>query len=78
VPAGRNSGVGRLNGKLRDCEGRNSPCSSPVPFPRPFNVGMVVPDPADSRRKKEPYYFDARRGPNAHSATLASHPTTLT
>jgi CRISPR-associated protein Csb3 len=32
-----------------------------------FDVGMVVPDPQDGRKKKEPYYFDARRGPNAHS-----------
>ena len=28
---------------------------------------MVVPDPDKPNNKKEPYYFDARRGPNAHS-----------
>ena len=32
-----------------------------------FNVGMVVSDADDPRKKKEPYYFDARRAPNAHS-----------
>lgn len=39
------------------------------PFLTPdlFNVGMVVTDADDTSKKKEPYYFDARRGPNAHS-----------
>lgn len=32
-----------------------------------FNVGMVVQNPGDPSKKKEPYYFDARRAPNAHS-----------
>lgn len=32
-----------------------------------FNVGMVVLSPDDPGKKKEPYYFDARRAPNAHS-----------
>lgn len=32
-----------------------------------FNIGMVVQNPGDPGKKKEPYYFDARRGPNAHS-----------
>lgn len=32
-----------------------------------LNVGMVVPDPDDPKKKKEPFYFDSRRGPNAHS-----------
>lgn len=42
-----------------------------------FNVGMVVPDPADSNKKKEPYYFDARRGPNAHSRDVGFSPNDL-
>lgn len=32
-----------------------------------LDVGMVVTTPQDSTKKKEPYYFDARRTPNAHS-----------
>ncbi|MCX7665750.1 MAG: hypothetical protein N2112_09400 [Gemmataceae bacterium] len=32
-----------------------------------LNVGVVVYDPQDPQKKVEPYYFDARRCPNAHS-----------
>lgn len=32
-----------------------------------LDVGMVVTTPSDAGKKKEPYYFDARRTPNAHS-----------
>lgn len=32
-----------------------------------FDVGMVVTNPEDQTKKKEPYYFDARRAPNAHA-----------
>jgi CRISPR-associated protein Csx14 len=32
-----------------------------------FDVGMIVYDPEDNSKKVEPYYFDARRAPNAHS-----------
>jgi hypothetical protein len=32
-----------------------------------FNAGMVVFDADDPKKKKEPYYFDARRAANAHS-----------
>jgi CRISPR-associated protein Csb3 len=32
-----------------------------------FNVGMVVTTPGKPTKKKEPYYFDARRALNAHS-----------
>ncbi len=35
-----------------------------------FNIGMVVMNPDDPSKKKEPYYFDARRAPNAHSQDL--------
>ncbi len=42
-----------------------------------FNVGMVVPDPDDGTKKKEPYYFDARRAPNAHSRDVGFAPNDL-
>jgi CRISPR-associated protein Csb3 len=32
-----------------------------------FNEGGVVASPDDPEKKKEPYYFDARRAPNAHA-----------
>jgi CRISPR-associated protein Csb3 len=32
-----------------------------------FNEGGVVANPDDPGKKKEPYYFDARRAPNAHA-----------
>jgi CRISPR-associated protein Csx14 len=32
-----------------------------------LDIGMVVTTPQDGGKKKEPYYFDARRTPNAHS-----------
>jgi hypothetical protein len=32
-----------------------------------FDIGMVVTTPDDPSKKKEPYYFDSRRTPNAHS-----------
>ena len=32
-----------------------------------FDVGMVVRNAGDPDKKKEPYYYDARRAPNAHS-----------
>jgi len=42
-----------------------------------FDVGMVVTVPDDSGKKKEPYYFDARRTPNAHSRDVGFSPNTL-
>jgi CRISPR-associated protein Csb3 len=42
-----------------------------------FNVAMVAPDPTDSKKKKEPYYFDARRCPNAHSRDVGFSPNDL-
>jgi CRISPR-associated protein Csb3 len=42
-----------------------------------FNVGMVVPDPGNRKKKKEPFYFDARRGPNAHSRDVGFSPNDL-
>lgn len=35
-----------------------------------FDVGIVVTTPDDASKKKEPYYFDARRTPNAHSRDI--------
>jgi CRISPR-associated protein Csb3 len=32
-----------------------------------LQIGMVVRNPDDATKKREPYYFDARRAPNAHS-----------
>ncbi|HEX3151349.1 MAG TPA: hypothetical protein VHR66_24940 [Gemmataceae bacterium] len=32
-----------------------------------LNVGLIVYEPGDPNKKVEPYYFDARRAPNAHS-----------
>jgi CRISPR-associated protein Csx14 len=42
-----------------------------------FNVGLVAYDPEDSDKKVEPYYFDARRGPNAHSRDVGFSPNDL-
>jgi CRISPR-associated protein Csx14 len=42
-----------------------------------FNVGMVVRDPSDPDKKVEPFYFDARRGPNAHSRDVGFSPNDL-
>lgn len=40
-----------------------------VKFTKPtlFDTGGVVYDPENPEKKVEPFYFDARRGPNAHS-----------
>ncbi len=42
-----------------------------------LNVGMVAFDPDDSEKKVEPFYFDARRGPNAHSRDVGFAPNDL-
>lgn len=42
-----------------------------------FNVGMVVRNPDDPTKKKEPYYYDARRAPNAHSRDVGFAPNDL-
>jgi CRISPR-associated protein Csx14 len=41
-----------------------------------FNVGMVVTT-EETGKKKEPYYFDARRAPNAHSRDVGFSPNDL-
>lgn len=35
-----------------------------------FNIGMVVQSSTEPSKKKEPYYYDARRAPNAHSRDI--------
>ncbi len=42
-----------------------------------FDVGVIAYDPGDPRKKVEPYYFDARRGPNAHSRDVGFSPNDL-
>jgi hypothetical protein len=42
-----------------------------------FNAGMVVMNSLDPAKKKEPYYFDARRAPNAHSRDVGFSPNDL-
>lgn len=42
-----------------------------------FDVGQVVPDPSDATKKVEPFYFDARRAPNAHSRDVGFSPDAL-
>lgn len=43
-----------------------------------FNIGMAVRTPGTTgTKKKEPYYFDARRAPNAHSRDIGFAPNDL-
>ena len=42
-----------------------------------FDIGMVAFDPDDLEKKVEPFYFDARRGPNAHSRDVGFAPNDL-
>lgn len=42
-----------------------------------FKIGMVVTNPHNKKKKKEPYYFDARRTPNAHSRDVGFSPNDL-
>ena len=42
-----------------------------------LDIGMVVTTPQDPEKKKEPYYFDARRTPNAHSRDVGFSPNDL-
>jgi len=45
--------------------------------PNLFNVGVIAYDPDNTEKKVEPYYFDARRGPNAHSRDVGFSPNDL-
>lgn len=42
-----------------------------------LDVGMVAYDPDAPDKKVEPFYFDARRGPNAHSRDVGFAPNDL-
>jgi CRISPR-associated protein Csb3 len=42
-----------------------------------FDVSCVVYDPDDADKKVEPFYFDARRAPNAHSRDVGFSPNDL-
>lgn len=42
-----------------------------------LNAGTVAFDPDDPEKKVEPFYFDARRGPNAHSRDVGFAPNDL-
>jgi hypothetical protein len=42
-----------------------------------LNIGMVAFDPDDLEKKVEPFYFDARRGPNSHSRDVGFAPNDL-
>lgn len=42
-----------------------------------LDVGTIAYDPMDPETKVEPYYFDARRGPNAHSRDVGFSPNAL-
>ncbi|MBV9945919.1 MAG: hypothetical protein JOZ69_03630 [Myxococcales bacterium] len=42
-----------------------------------FDIGRVVYDPGEPTKKVEPYYFDARRAPNAHSRDVGFSPNDL-
>jgi hypothetical protein len=42
-----------------------------------FNVGLIAYDPDDIKKKVEPFYFDSRRGPNAHSRDVGFSPNDL-
>jgi CRISPR-associated protein Csb3 len=45
--------------------------------PNLFEVGLIAYDPENPEKKVEPYYFDARRGPNAHSRDVGFSPNDL-
>jgi hypothetical protein len=42
-----------------------------------FNIGQVVRDIDEPSKKREPFYFDARRAPNAHSRDIGFSPNSL-
>ena len=42
-----------------------------------FDVGVIAYDPDNPDKKVEPFYFDARRGPNAHSRDVGFSPNDL-
>jgi CRISPR-associated protein Csb3 len=42
-----------------------------------FDVGVIAYDPVNPTKKVEPFYFDSRRGPNAHSRDVGFSPNDL-
>ena len=52
-------------------------CSPDFRTPDLFEIGVVVTTAQDAGKKKEPYYFDARRAPNAHSRDIGFSPNDL-
>ncbi|WP_437590413.1 hypothetical protein [Sorangium sp. So ce1000] len=42
-----------------------------------FDRGLIVYDPDEPTKKVEPFYFDARRAPNAHSRDVGFSPNDL-
>lgn len=42
-----------------------------------FDVGVIAYDPDNLAKKVEPFYFDARRAPNAHSRDVGFSPNDL-
>lgn len=42
-----------------------------------LDVGQVVMDPSEPTKKVEPFYFDARRAPNAHARDVGFAPNDL-
>jgi CRISPR-associated protein Csx14 len=42
-----------------------------------LDIGVIAYDPENSEKKVEPYYFDSRRGPNAHSRDVGFAPNDL-
>jgi hypothetical protein len=42
-----------------------------------LNVGLIAYDPVNPEKKVEPYYFDSRRAPNAHSRDVGFSPNDL-
>jgi CRISPR-associated protein Csb3 len=51
--------------------------ADPFSTPGLLNVGVIAYDPEDREKKVEPFYFDARRGPNAHSRDVGFSPNDL-
>jgi CRISPR-associated protein Csb3 len=42
-----------------------------------FDIGVIAYEPENPEKKVEPYYFDSRRGPNAHSRDVGFSPNDL-
>ena len=42
-----------------------------------LDIGLIAYDPDNAEKKVEPYYFDSRRGPNAHSRDVGFSPNDL-